>query len=118
MSKEDSSDKNGQNGGKWAHIAADYKKEGSVISAGFASELDKITTSYLKLRTVSKKPKTFYIGEDIKHRPSTVYLRKLEDKRREAELEAQAEEIQREARRQKKAEARKKKREEAEKLKI
>jgi hypothetical protein len=117
MSKEDSSDKNGQNGGKWAHIAADYKKEGSVISAGFASELDKITTSYLKLRTVSKKPKTFYIGEDIKHRPSTVYLRKLEDKRREAELEAQAEEIQREARRQKKAEARKKKREEAEKLK-
>jgi hypothetical protein len=109
-------DKN-HHGGKWAQISKDYKKQGSVISAGFASKLDSITREYQKLRTVSKKPKTFYIGEDVKHRPSNIYLMELEESRREAELESQAEEIQKEVRRQRKAEARRKKREEAEKLK-
>jgi predicted GIY-YIG superfamily endonuclease len=83
-------DKN-HHGGKWAQISKDYKKQGSVISAGFASKLDSITREYQKLRTVSKKPKTFYIGEDVKHRPSNIYLMELEESRREAELESQAE---------------------------
>ena len=102
---------------KWAHIAKEHEKNGAVISAGFAAKLGQITSSYLKLRTVSKKPKTYFTGDDTKHRPSSVYLKKLEDKRREAELESQAEEIQREVKRQRKAEVRRKKREEAEKLK-
>lgn len=113
MSKEKERDHDG----KWAQISEDYKKQGSVISAGFASRLNEISKTYTKMRTVSKKPKTFYIGEDVKNRPSAKYLKKIEDERREQELESQAEEIQREHKRQKKAEARRKKREEAEKLK-
>ena len=114
---DSNNDSHKHNIGKWAQISKDYEKQGSVISAGFASKLDSITRDYQKLRTVSKKPKTFYIGADVEHRPSNIYLKKLEHNRREAELEAQAEEIQKEVRRQRKAEARKKKREEAEKLK-
>ena len=102
---------------KFAHIASEAEKQGATLTGGFYSQLDRLSTNYTRRVTIPKNPRTYYIGEDVKHRPSVIYLEALNAKRREAELEAQAEEIQREVRRQKKAEERRKKREAAEKLK-
>ena len=102
---------------KFAQIAQEAEKQGATLTGGFYSKLDKLSSNYTRRVTIPKNPRTYYIGEDVKHRPSVIYLEALNAKRREAELEAQAEEIQREFRRQKKAEERRKKREAAEKLK-
>ena len=102
---------------KFAHIASEAEKQGATLTGGFYNQLDRLSTNYTRRVTIPKNPRTYYIGEDVQHRPSVIYLEALNAKRREAELEAQAEEIQREVRRQKKADERRKKREAAEKLK-